>query len=424
MYPKSPFQLLPLCLFVAGLTACSFFAPPAPRSITTESGEKINLNDAKVQEYIAEWHEAKPSIERLAELEGDLNFLLAEVSRMSDLGRTPGLTAEATSTNATESQSGFVQNQPVSSGVDGSYTLPAQLEPKAVFCPESVSNNYQKSLALASFPRMQPTNSNPGALHQVELHLPMLLSAHLNTRHSMPKPLQLQQGFSSADQRGEMAAAAQAQQLAQKNRVQFIVSGQVEDMSMKFPKTLSSPSHYTRFVNGVHNLLHINTPLDKRSRIFTFTLEVRDGITGQRIYNNQYSTFGHWKPSPGETVGFASARFWQTDYGQQIQQLVAKASDDLAQVIDCQPYMARVDARPGQNMIVIHSGSNNGLRPGDALELYQLVQQPVTGGYQQYDTRLIKQEARVYLIETYPSHSVAHVADDLLMNGQYLVKAP
>src|SRR5690606_854416 len=202
------------------------------------------------------------------------------------------------------------------------------------------------------------------------------------------------------------------------------ISGQVNDMSMEFPNTLSSPTHYSRFINGVHNLLHINTRLDKRSRVFSFYLEVRDGITGQRIYNNQYSTFGHWKPEPGTQVGFASARFWQTDYGKQVQHLVAKASDDLAQVIDCQPYMARVDTRPGQNLLVVHSGANNGLRTGDALELYQLVQEPTTGGYQQYDTRLIKRDAQVYLTETYPSHSVAQFADDLLMTGQYVVRAP
>jgi hypothetical protein len=81
-------------------------------------------------------------------------------------------------------------------------------------------------------------------------------------------------------------------------------------------------------------------------------------------------------------------------------------------------------SRPGQNLLVVHSGSNQGLRTGDALELYQVVQQPATGGYQQYDTRLIKRETQVYLTETYPSHSVAQVAENLLLNGQYLVKAP
>lgn len=427
MLPNTPLRVLSLSLVLGCLGACSFFAPSTPRNITTESGEKINLNDPRVQEFIAEWHDAKPSINRLAELEGDLHFLLTEVSRMSDLGRTPGLNQAPTTTPVIRIPDDTLNSSPMPSSsslenVNTVFSFPQEMD--LAFCPEPFSNSYKKSLAVASFPRIQPATSNPGALHQVELHLPMLLGANLRNRHAMLNPLQLQQGFDSAEARGPIAFAAQAQQVAQKNRVQFIITGQVNDMSMKFPNTLSSPGHYTRFINGVHNLLHINTPLDKRSRVFSFHLEVHDGITGQRIYSNHYSTFGHWKPSPGAQVGFASARFWQTDYGHQVQQLVAKASDDLAQVIRCQPYMARAEARPGQNIVIVQSGTNNGLRTGDVLELYQIVHHPAAGGYQQYNTRVIKQDAQVYLTETYPSHSVAHVPAELLMTGQYLVKAP
>jgi hypothetical protein len=103
--------------------------------------------------------------------------------------------------------------------------------------------------------------------------------------------------------------------------------------------------------------------------------------------------------------------------------LVAAASDEVAAVVNCQPYLASVDSRPGRQQIVIHSGSNNGLRSGDSLELYQLDYQPVTGEYQRFDTRLIRRDAQVYLTEIYPSHSVAHVVDQPLLNGQYVVKA-
>jgi len=386
--PSAAKHMPALCLLLVTLAACE----------GAKAQDTTDKSDLDIQQAVAEWQEVKPAIERLTQMEADLHHLFAEISRSANPGSTP----------AQESAEAKPSSQPASTNTH---------------CPNT-RNIYKKSLALASFPRMQPTSSNPGALHQVELHLPMLLGANLHNRHKMLTPLQLQRGLTSADQHGETVAAAQTQQLAQKNRVQFVISGQVNDMSMEFPNTLSSPTHYSRFINGVHNLLHINTRLDKRSRVFSFYLEVRDGITGQRIYNNQYSTFGHWKPEPGTQVGFASARFWQTDYGKQVQHLVAKASDDLAQVIDCQPYMARVDTRPGQNLLVVHSGANNGLRTGDALELYQLVQEPTTGGYQQYDTRLIKRDAQVYLTETYPSHSVAQFADDLLMTGQYVVRAP
>ncbi|WP_062059300.1 flagella assembly protein FlgT middle domain-containing protein [Cellvibrio sp. OA-2007] len=290
-------------------------------------------------------------------------------------------------------------------------------------CPEPFNNDYKKSIAFVSFPRAVPISSRLGALHQVEQHLPMLIGANLRNRHSMLTPTYLRESFGSAKALGGVSAAAQVQAISQQNRVQFFVSGEVDDMTMTFPNTVENPSYFTRFISGAHNLLHINTPLDKRSRVFSFTVEIRDGFTGQIIFSNQYRTYGKWKASPDNQMGFGSPGFWKTDYGIQIQHLVAKASDDMASTINCQPYMARVDSSPGQQQVIIHSGTNNGMHSGDTLDLYQLVYQSISGEYQRFDTRLVKRKGHVYLTEIYPSHSVGHVVDETLLSGQYLVRA-
>lgn len=434
-------NILPMvmtCLLFFGITGCShFFQSNEKKTIVTESGEKIDLNDETVKQYVEEWANSKPSIDRLAEMENDLVFLLAEVSKMSDLGQVPGTgitkTSTPTSTTTTNTQKSagpFISGAPTTftQAPTDANTYAADTgvpinNPGQLLCPEPFSNSYKKSIAFVSFPRAVPLTSNLGALHQVEQHLPLLMGANLRNRHSMLTPTYLRQTFASASTRGELNAAAQAQALAKQNRVQFFVSGMVDDMTLTFPNSVQKPGYYTRFVSGVHNLLHVNTPLDKRSRVFSFTLEVRDGFTGQIIFSNQYQTFGKWKASSDTQMGFGSPRFWETDYGIQVQHLVAKASDDMASAINCQPYMARVDSSPGQQQVVIHSGTNNGMHSGDTLDLYQLVYQPVTGEYQRFDTRLVKRNGRVYLTEIYPSHSIGHVVDETLLSGQYLVKA-
>ena len=123
-------------------------------------------------------------------------------------------------------------------------------------------------------------------------------------------------------------------------------------------------------------------------------------------------------------VDFGSSLFWESDYGEQIGGLVNKAGDELAAAIQCQPYITRVESRPSQQQILLHSGANNGLRAGDTLALYQLVVQPVNGEYQLYDTRLVDRQTLIELREVYPSHSVAVVNSDYLLNGQYLAVAP
>lgn len=192
---------------------------------------------------------------------------------------------------------------------------------------------------------------------------------------------------------------------------------------MYSPEDAQHPSYFRKFMNGTIDMFGIDTKYDNRSRIFSFSLQVRDGVTGQLVFNNQYKTVGQWDAPANIEMGFASPRFWQTDYGHKVQQLVADASDDLAQSLRCQPYIARVDARPFQQQIIIQSGNNNGLRTGDSFDLYQLIYQPVTGDYQQFDTRFVKRNGRVYLTEIYPSHSVGQVVNDTLSGGQYIVKA-
>lgn len=474
-------------LFAAALSAlalslngCHFFQPSEKNTITTSDGKKINVNDRTVQQYLSEWSESKDSIERLANMEGDLTFLLNEVSKMSDLGQTPGQTKSFSgptpapmtkamlapntlaSSSATTSQlspttpsmvsapavlaapvpsvaptvSSPVGSTTTSTSTQTVVPVPATTSSGTVaeaalvdinmqnaFCPENFSNGYKKIVAFSNFPRMHIASSKLGALHQVEQHLPMLIGANLRTRHQMLTPLQINGSLARANQHGDLLSAQQAQALAKQHRVQFVVSGEVDDMSMSFPNTVEKPSYYTRFISGAHNLLHINTPLDKRSRVFSFTLEARDGFTGELVFSNQYRTFGKWKAIPGDNVGFGTPQFWQTDYGIQVQQLVGKASNELAGALHCQPYMARVDSSPYQQQVVIHSGSNSGLRSGDALDLYQMVYQAVPGEYQKFDTRLVKHTGRVYLTEIYPSHSVGQVVNETLSAGQYVVKA-
>lgn len=470
-----PLSLL-ICLTLTSATGCHLFQSDK-KTLKTSDGETIDLNDETVKQYVEEWHNSKPSIDRLTDMEKDLAFLLSEVSKMSDLGQVPGLARNpayqgtlgangqpltsagmaSTGTPSTgmastggmtqgssQSQGSFTSGSNQSQGAQpstssqfipvpadnsagystsGSFGEAAYSNPSYNLCPEPFANSYKKSVGFVSFPRVKPSSSNLGALHQVEQHLPMLIGANLRNRHTMLTPAQIGGSLANVNNYGELATATQVQALARQNRVQFFVSGEVDDMSLSFPNTIDKPSYYTLFVSGAHNLLHINTPLDKRSRVFSFTLQVRDGFTGQLIFNNQYQTFGKWKAIPEADVGFGSPRFWLTDYGKQVQHLVAKASDDLASAIQCQPYMARIDSRPHQKQVVIHSGANNGLRAGDTLELYQLVYQPITGSYQQFDTRLMKRNGRVYLTEIYPSHSIGHVVDETLLSGQYLVKA-
>ncbi|HEY7883892.1 MAG TPA: flagella assembly protein FlgT middle domain-containing protein [Cellvibrionaceae bacterium] len=415
-----------LCLFFAAMTGCT-----GVHNAQENKTDSREISDAAYQQYMQEWQEAKPSIDRLTGLENDLAFLLAEVSKMSDLNNAPEQYATGQSAmdvisapyedEGVDEENGRSEASQSSQKQASNYPL---LTKNGQQCPDFFSNSYRKSIAFTHFPRALPSSSNAGGLYQVDQHLPMLLSANLRTRHSALTPVQIQQAFYSADHQGEVRAASQAKSMSRQHRIQFIVSGEVLDMSMTSPDQGYARGAYANVVKGIYNTFHLNSPSHTQSRVFSFRLQLRDGFTGQILFDQLYETRGKWKAVHSADIGFGSPRFWQTDYGQKIQQLVAAASDQLAAAVLCQPYIARVDIKPGDQQVVIHSGTNNGLRTGDTLELYQLVVHPVTGEYNSFNSRLISRNTLASLVEVYPSHSIANISNELPLNGQYLVMAP
>ena len=291
-------------------------------------------------------------------------------------------------------------------------------------CAAPGEATYQKSLAITNFPRTEANSSKAGRLYKIESWLPEQLSQQL-TRHQSITPTRLSYGLDErSNQATEVQRAEQVKNLGRDHRVQFLLTGEILDMSMVNTDMTYQPGLYRRMVSGVHDGLHINTRFDKRDRIFSFYLNLRDGFTGQTLFQQHYSTYGIWKLASPAGVDVSSPRFGQSDYGQQVRNLVAQASADVARAINCQPYIARADMRPGQQQIVLHGGAHNGLRAGDKLELYQLVMRPINGEYHAYDTRLVRRNAAVELQEVYSTYSVALVHSDFLLSGQFLAVSP
>jgi hypothetical protein len=411
-------KLLPLvlifCLCALSVIGCSgvFYAGKANAADTNEEAQASP--------------EMKSVTEQPAEQERDLALLLAEVSQTTAADSNMQEDSIVISLDPPQDIALAAASDEPTLAAETETAGSATLESPAGSsqCAAPFSNNYRKSLAFTSFPRSTPTSSNAGALYKVDQHLPMLLSANLTTRHATLSPVHLPEGFYSADYQSEARAAAQAQLLARKHRTQFIVSGEVKDMSMTYPDKAFTHNAYRRLVNSATNLFNADSPRNSKSRIFSFQLQLRDGFTGQVVFDHYYETYGNWDTKESAEMGFGSPRFWQTDYGRKVQQLVAKASDEMAARVHCRPYMTRVDLRPGHQQVIIHSGANNGLRTGDALALHQLVMHPVTGEYDSFNAHVVDRNTLVYLTEVYPSHSVANIGQDVLLNGQYVALAP
>jgi hypothetical protein len=193
-------------------------------------------------------------------------------------------------------------------------------------------------------------------------------------------------------------------------------------MAMAHPEATYNPGLYTRFVNNLFDSVGLKNRFDKRDRIFSFQVSLRDGFTGQTLFSKRYDTYGVWGAK--HSTGFGTPLFWKSDYGQQIKGLVKFASREIGQVIQCQPYIAQIDSRAGQTQILLQGGANNGLRTGDTLALYQMIVQGSETTYDQHQVRLVNRNAAIELREVFPSHSVGVISGTTFLTGQFLAVAP
>jgi hypothetical protein len=289
-------------------------------------------------------------------------------------------------------------------------------------CRGSDKNPLQKTLLLTAFPRINPSTSNAGALNDVEHQLPQLLGEQLVAKHRAITPIQLTESLPSPAQSDDTLLAQQIQKLARTQHTQLVLSGEIIDMAMTHPQATYNPGLYTRFMNGLFDLVEMKTSFDKRERVFSFNVNLRDGFTGQTLFSKRYDTYGIWREK--KEVGFGSPLFWKTDYGQQIRGLVKLASKEVGSVVQCQPYIAQIDSRPGQTQVLLQGGANNGLRSGDTLTLYQMVVQGSETDYDKHQVRLVNRNAAIELREVYPSHSVGVISGSSYLTGQFLAVSP
>jgi len=289
-------------------------------------------------------------------------------------------------------------------------------------CSSRENNDLQKSLLITAFSRVNPSTSNAGALSNVEQQLPALLGKSLVATHRAINPVQINESLPTAAASSDNLLAQQIQKLAHAQRTQLVLTGEIVDMAMAHPEATYNPGLYTRFLNGLFDFITIKNRFDKRERVFSFKVNLRDGFTGQTLFNKHYDTYGIW--GIRKEVGFGTPLFWKSDYGRQVQGLINMASKDIGDVIECQPFIAAIDSRPGQTQITLQGGANNGLRAGDTLTLYQMVVQGSETDYAQHLVRLVNRNAAIEVREVYPSHSLGVISGTTYLTGQFLAVAP
>ena len=312
--------------------------------------------------------------------------------------------------------------QIVSEGRDGELyrvRIMAKVSPNQI-CANVMANHYRKAVAITGFAMEHPEQATLGHLGAVDRTLAALLVSDLNAQQGMlalsANYMTLYPNIDNAPtQISPRMALTRAVTAAKDLGVQFVVSGVIRDMAMENPEA-------PRASNWDKWLKRVGVTKAKRTRHFVFDVFVHDGYSGALVFQSRYRTYGLWNERNNAQIGFGTAKYFSTDYGQQVRMLLDQAVADLQQTIQCQPFMATI-AQVSGNRIYISSGAESGLRPGDYLSVYRTSQKFDRQGdsfWQIIDTRLAAEVKQVQ-----PYFAVAELAvgverlnlqvDDLVM---------
>ncbi len=252
---------------------------------------------------------------------------------------------------------------------DGIYfvQIRAQVSESQV-CATHIANSFRKSVAVTGFAMEFPGQSTLGHLGAVDRKLASHLVSRLN---GLPGITALDANYMMLYQSSHSAPTTltpnntltRAVDAAEHLGVQFVVSGIIRDLAMK---NMDAP--YGK--KSDRWLSKVGLKKEPRDRQFVFDVYVHDGYSGALVFQSRYSAHGIWNAKHHEKTGFATARFWSTQYGEQVYKLVTRAVDDLQQTVQCQPFMANISKVKG-NRIYVQSGASSGLRPGDSLSVYR-----------------------------------------------------
>ena len=227
--------------------------------------------------------------------------------------------------------------------------IKVNIEPPEKVC---IGSHFPKSLSITRFKLNNPEQAIDGRISDINKQLTqtmfnqLKLSPHsLNIRRLVNTPVKLGEKYNNENLVETLRA------LATQTDSQYIVYGEINDLSVKF-ESKNSLSYW--FTNP--------------DRHFYLTIYLYDALQGLLISTKQYRAQAVWEYGKHESADLQSKLFWQKEYGQAILALLDDVNSDLEKQLQCLQPIAKIIS-VANNSVQINLGQRNGLKLNDILSL-------------------------------------------------------
>lgn len=251
------------------------------------------------------------------------------------------------------------------------------------------ASDYQKSIATAHFPIRNRQQAAVGALYALGEVLPKKLKEHFEQSSQYAKITQIEPYY-------PLNSNHVVTDISRKTNSQYVLMGEITELSME-----QAPSAGLAFWRDT-------TPI----RHFGMSVSLYNGQTGAKIIQESFNTSAKWQFDMHKEVDTQSQILWQSDYGQNLDQVLEKISQKVDEEISCLPAYGRI-LKVENEKLKINIGAMQGVQEGDQLTLFQLnqFQDTKNNSYFQYQLYPVK----VTINQVFNDSAVAESSD-----GSYL----
>lgn len=234
-----------------------------------------------------------------------------------------------------------------------SVTIRADIFPQEKKC---FSLDYKKSILLTKSHLNQRQQANIGNIYQLDSAVISQLNSKIikQSNYSNGKLL-----LKSATEFSRLNTSFKeekikklAMSLADTTDSQYIVFSEINDISFDQERSNS----WKIWQQGTY------------PRNFDFTLYLYNGLSGEKIWQDNYQSSAVWDFNKRKSVDVNSRLFWQSDYGSMINSMLDTIVSDIDDNVMCEPSEGRILQVKG-NQITINLGSHHGVKIGDEFSL-------------------------------------------------------
>lgn len=251
-------------------------------------------------------------------------------------------------------------------------------------CPQS-DFAYRKKVLLALFQLQNPADANDIVHFQdgLQQELSRLLAAsdrYLPLRTVNEAAFNLQPGFYDPVLQPE-----RVREMARRYGSQFIVGGVVRDIGpygekyalawgsdvRQGERRVSASIPMLQLSNGLPGVAALGLKIKPSSRRFEGDVYIFDGASGALLKQQRFADSASGDVIQGGDYAFGSRRFYETDFGQMVEEQLDKIVSSVDDALACQPFAARI-SRIDKNQIYLDAGSTARLAKGDKLQLFRI----------------------------------------------------